>query len=168
MAPQYFLYWIYLNQGLIYHLWNSDKQLMNQPVCYQQTVMSSLSSWFGGTPNRFQLDRTEWIKCCPKALLKCYFRGCLPSLIQGWILGRAFVLFIVCMLFPETEISETGKKKKILFCLKPSFYGGYLYPTKQLCYPAHTDATAWGRTTAICIKDCNAALRCSWWPMMFQ
>lgn len=134
MAPQYFLYWIYLNQGLIYHLWNSDKQLMNQPVCYQQTVMSSLSSWFGGTPNRFQLDRTEWIKCCPKALLKCYFRGCLPSLIQGWILGRAFVLFIVCMLFPETEISETGKKKK-------SFSVSSLHSMEGICTLRNSCAT---------------------------
>lgn len=111
MATQYFLYWIYLNLWLIYHLWNSDKKLMNQPVCYQQTVMSSLSSWFGGTPKRFQMDRTEWIKCCPKALLKCCSRGCLPSLIHSWTVARAFVLFIVCRLFPETKISETERKK---------------------------------------------------------
>lgn len=110
MISQYFLLWIYLNLWLIYHLWNSDKQLMNQPVCYQQTVMSSLSRWFGGTPNRFQLDCTEWIKR-QKVLLKCFSSSCLPSLIHSWTLGRAFVLFIVFMLFSDTEISVWKKNR---------------------------------------------------------
>lgn len=114
MAPQYFLYWIYLNLWLIYHLWNSDKQLMNQPVCYQQTVMSSLSSWFGVTPNRFQLNCTEWIKCCPKALLKCYSSSCLPSLIHSWTLGKAFLccLLFLCFFLKRKSQKLRGKKKK--------------------------------------------------------
>lgn len=92
-----------------------------------------------------------------------------------WFTVEYWAELLCCLLFvcyfPKQKSQKLEKKKKKF---KKSFSVSSLHSMEGICTLRNscatlpTDATAWGRTTAICIKDCNAALRCSWWPMMFQ